>query len=244
MSTSLTTRVKDLRDRLKTLDRLGANVTETGLLEDLRSELATPVGKLKRALNERALLIESGIGVETPASLNAARKRAVSLLEKFTVEKKAEALKRGVGWTNLIREIKAASDDVGSVVDIRWKAYRQEVFTGEPPGVVRGRIAFTPTNSAGFKRYDQLYQDFRSSFERLPADLKAIQQVQSLAKSLTETANGFDYNVPVDVKRFLEAVQNGGASLDLLTDTVKTWLAENNAFANYRILSRGTDESR
>ena len=244
MITSLPARAKALRDRLVALDQLGANVKETGLLEDLRSDLAAPAAELSRALDQRALLINSGIAVETPATLDAARKRAAGLLDKFTAEKKAATLTKGVGWAHLARDIKAASSDVVAMVVKRWKAYRQEVFTGEAPGVVKGRIAFTPANSAAFKRYEKLHQSFRAEFERLPADRAAIEHVRSLAEDLTETAKGFDYDVPADVKRFLEAVQSGGATLDLLTDTVRTWLTENDAFASYRILPRGADGGR
>lgn len=244
MSTSLPARAKALRERLVALDQLGANVKETGLLEDLRSDFAAPAAKLSQALDKRALLNNSGITVETPANLNAARKRADALLEKFTTEKNAATLKKGVGWTNLIRDIKAASSDVDDTALKRWKAYRHEVFTGEEPRIVRGRIAFTPANSAAFNLYEKLHKAFRIEFERLPADLAAIEHVRSLAKDLTETAEGFDYDVPDDVKRFLEAVQSGGAPLDLLTDAVKMWLTENDAFANYRILPRGAHGGR
>lgn len=238
MSTSLPARVHALRDRLVALDQLGANVEETGLLEDLRSDLAAPAAELSRALDQRALLDDFGIVAAAPATLDAARKRAAALLEKFMAEKKAATLKKGVGWANLVRDIKVASSDVATMVVKSWKAYRQEVFTGEAPGVVKGRIAFTPANAAAFKRYEQLHQAFRVEFDRLPADRAAIERMRSLAEELTETAKAFDYNVPAEVKRFLEAVQSGGATLDLLTDTVKTWLTDNGAFASYRIVPR------
>lgn len=244
MSISLPARTKALRDRLMALDQLGANVEETGLLEDLRSDLAAPAAELSRALDQRTLLVDSGIAAAAPASLDAARKRAAALLEKFTAEKKAATLKKGVGWANLVRDIKAASSDVAAMVAKSWKAYRQEVFTGDAPGIVKGRIAFTPTNTAAFKRYEQLHQTFRAEFERLPADRAAIERVRLLAAELTETAKAFDYAVPAEVKRFLEAVQSGGATLDLLTDTVKAWLTANDAFASYRILPRGVDGGR
>jgi hypothetical protein len=243
MSTSLPARAKALRDRLVALDQLGVNVTETGLLEDLRLELDAPAAELRRALEQRALLINSGIAVEAPETLDVARKRAAALCEKFTEEKKAAILKKGTGWTNLIRDIKAASISVSSVVISSWKAYRQEVFTGDAPGIVKGRIALTPANSAAFTRYEQLHQVFRVEFERIPPDRGVIEHVRSLAKELTKTAKGFDYDVPADVKRFLEAVQSGGATLDLLTDTVKKWLSVNDAFTSYRILPRGSDGS-
>ena len=60
MSTSLPVRAKALRERLVELDRLGANVEETGLLDDLRLDLEPPAAKLSRSLDQRALLMNSG----------------------------------------------------------------------------------------------------------------------------------------------------------------------------------------
>jgi hypothetical protein len=244
MSTSLPARAKALRDRLEKLDQMGSNVAETGLLENLRADLAAPAAELSRALDQRALLTDSGISMTDPPALGTARNRAATLLEKFTTSQKAATLTKGTGWANLIREIKAASSEVGATAVKSWRAYRQEVFTGEAPAIVKGRVAFTPANDAAYKRYEQLFQSFRSEFERFPADLAAIERVRSLAADLTTTAATFDYDVPAEVKLFLEAVQSGGASLDLLTGTVKTWLAENNAFASYRIVPRGADGTR
>ena len=244
MSTTLPARAKALRDRLVALDLLGANVEETGLLEDLRSDLAPPAAELSRALEQRRLLVGSGIDTPEPPSLETARKRAALLLERFAAEKKAATLKKGTGWANLIKEIKAASTDLSAAVVRSWKAYRQTVFTGEAPTVLKGRIAMTPANNSAFKTYEQLHQTFRAEFDRLPADKAAIDRVKALAARLTETAKEFDFDVPADVKRFLEAIQVGGANLELLTDPVLQWLEENKAFDNYRIVPRSADRTR
>lgn len=244
MSTSLPARTKALRERLVALDLLGANVEETGLLEDLRSELAPFVAGLSRALDHRALLLGSGIETPEPPSLEPARKRAATLLDRFTAERKAAALKKGTGWANLLKEIKTASTDVSDSVVHTWKGYRQTVFTGEAPALVKGRIAFTPANNAAFKTYEQLYQTFRAEFDKLPVDQAAIERVNALAARLTETAKEFDFDVPIDVKRFLEAVQSGGAKLDLLTEAVLKWLNDNDAFENYRIVPGSANGSR
>ncbi len=244
MNTSLPARVKALRDRLAALDKLGANVEEASNLAGLRSDLDSPAADLSRVLDKHALLTDSEIDAEVPASLDTARRRAADLLEKFKAEKVAATLKKGVRWTNLVRDVVIASSDVANLVEQSWKAYRQEIFTGESPGILRGRIAFTPVNKTSFQHYQQKHHELLEEFKQLPADRAAIDRVRSLAEELTEIAKGFDYDVPADVKRFLEAVQSGGATLDLLTDTVKTWLTENNAFANYRILPRGADGGR
>jgi hypothetical protein len=244
VSTSLPARAKALRERLVALDQLGANVEETSLLEDLRSDLASPAARLSRILDQRRLLMDSGIETPEPPSLGTARKRAATLLEKFAAEKKAATLKKGSGWAHLIKEIETASIDLDTGVVSNWRDYRQSVFTGEAPSVVKGRIAMTPANDATFKAYEQLHQAFQAEFDKLPADKAAIDRVKALGAKLTETAQRFDFDVPADVKRFLEAIQTGGAKLETLTDAVLKWLKENNAFDTYRIVPGSADGSR
>lgn len=244
MSASLPARAKALRERLVALDRLGANVEETGLLDDLRSELAPPAAKLSCTLDQRAVLVDSGIEVPEPLVLRTVRKRATTLLEKFTAQQTAATLKKGAVWANLLKEIQGACADVSAAVVDSWKGYGQSVFTGEAPALIKSRIAFTPANDAGFKTYEQLYQAFQAEFTKPPADHAIIEHVRVMAARLTETANEFDYNVPAEVKRFLEAIQNKGANLDLLTEVVLTWLKTNDAFENYRIVPRSADEGR
>ncbi|CDZ42306.1 Hypothetical protein NGAL_HAMBI1146_50720 [Neorhizobium galegae bv. officinalis] len=244
MTKSLPARTKALHERLVTLDLLGANVQETGLLEDLRTDLAPLAAELSRALDQRALLLGSGIETPEPPSLGTARKRAATLLNRFSAERKAAVLKERTGWASLLKEVKAASTDVSDSVSRTWKGYRHTVFTGEAPALVKGRIALTPSNNAAFKTYEQLYQTFRAEFDKLPADAAAIERVKALATRLTATAKEFDFDVPVDVKRFLEAIQSGGAKLDLLTDDVLKWLKDNNVFSNYRIVPGSADGSR
>jgi hypothetical protein len=244
MSTSLPARAKALRERLVNLDQLGANVDEAGQLEDLRSDLALPAAEFSRVLQQRKMLADSGIDIAEPPSLEIARKRAAVLLEKFKAERKAATLKKGVGWASLLKDIKAASTDVSAIVDRSWKGHRQSIFTGEAPGVIKGRIALTPANEVSFKAYEQLYQAFRAEFDMLPKDKGAIVRVRNLAARLNETAKKFDFNAPPDVKRFLEAIQSGGAKLSLLTDEVFRWLEANTVLDSYRIVPWGPDGSR
>ena len=59
------------------------------------------------------------------------------------------------------------------------------------------------------------YQSFRAAFEALPQDVATVERVRQLANDLTETAKSFDFDVPQEVKAFLEAMQAGGAPLAL-----------------------------
>lgn len=235
MTGSLPARAKALRVRLSRLDEMGANVAEAGLLDDLRSEFSTPIAKLKGHLDQRSILTAAGIAAEMPPSLNAGRKRAAALLEKFIAEKKAATLKKGRNWSQLLSDIDTASADVAKAVSTAWRAYRQEAFGGEAPSVIRARLAMTDDNMVAIKRYEALYQSFRAAFDALPQDGAMIERVKRIANELTETARAFNFDVPKEVEAFLKAIQTGGAPLALLTGTVQDWLKANDAFDSYRI---------
>jgi hypothetical protein len=235
MTGTLPQRVKALRARLSRLDEMGANAAETGLLDDLRSELSAPISKLKGHLVQRATLSAAGITVELPPSLDVGRKRAATLLEKFIAEKKAATLKKGRNWSQLLADVDDASTEVAKAVSSAWRSYRQEAFGGESPPVIKARLAMTSENMAAIKRYEALHPSFRAAFEALPQDVVTVERARRLANDLTETAKSFDFDVPREVKAFLEAIQVGGAPLALLTEIVQTWLKANNAFDSYRI---------
>lgn len=180
MSIPLPVRAKALRDRLVKLDQMGANVAEAGLLEDLRSDLAAPAAELSRALDQRTLLVDARIAAEAPASLDVARKRAAGLLEKFAAEKNAATLKKGVGWANLVRDIKAASNDVSATVIKSWKAFRQEVFTGEAPDIL-----FTTTEMLNQRMGDDRFRHLFGIGERAqrPVEMMLLDEVHTYAGS-------------------------------------------------------------
>lgn len=244
MTNSLAARAKALREKLVILDELGANVEEASRLEGLRSDLATAAARLIEARGRYRLLAKSGIETAEPSSLGAVRKRGAMLLEKFTAETTAATLTRGKSWADLIKDLEKASDELGSGVLASWKGYRQSVFTGEAPSVLKSRIAMTPENDAVFKIYEKLHQIFRGEFDKLPADALAIDRVKDLAARLNETVKTFDFAVPADVKSFFEATQTGGAKLELLTDAVLEWLRKKKEVENYCIVPRSADGRR
>jgi hypothetical protein len=244
VSTALPERAKKLHTRLVALGELDNRVKEASLLEGLRSHFEPEAIALSRNVDLWKLLLDFDIEIEQPASLASARMSAATLLDKFLAEKTASTLKRGVGWTRLIERTKDASRDLGFAVAQGWDAYRKTLFTGDAPDVIRERIAFTPANRSAFTEYSRQFQAFRSASERVPSDRAGFEHIRALARALTEAAQSFDFNVPLEVKLFLEAIQRGGAALDMLTDDVSDWLKSNNGFDGYRIVPRSVDGRR
>jgi hypothetical protein len=240
LTAALATRASDLRARLEALDRAASNVAEVSALEGLRAGLARRADKLGSELAKRNLLASAQIAVTAPASLTAAQKRAAGLLEKFQAEPKAATLKRGQGWNTLLSEVDNAGRDLASAVVGGWKGHRQAVFAGETPAQIRGKLARTPANDKAFEKYEALYTRLKAAFEALPPDAAAIAATGKIANDLQTAAKDFDFDVPTDVKQFLEAVLSiKGAPLSLLTPSVLEWLANNGGLDSYAVRSTG-----
>lgn len=240
MTAPLATRASDLRARLEALDRAASNVAEVSALEGLRSGLAGRADKLGSELAKQSLLVAAHITVTTPSSLTAAQKRAAGLLEKFRAEPKATTLKRLQGWNTLLSEVDNAGRDLASAVVAGWKGHRQAVFAGETPAQIRGKLARTPDNDRAFEKYEALYTRLKAAFDVLPTDAAAIEATEKIADDLEKAAKDFNFEVPADVKQFLEAVLSiKGAPLSLLTPSVLEWLANNGGLDSYAVRSTG-----
>ncbi|WP_421993613.1 hypothetical protein [Roseococcus sp.] len=234
MTSSLPDRVRDLRRRLKQVQDLGDKVREAGRINDLRAELAAPIAALKQQLEQRAILQGAGLTASLPVSLEPRRGRTAVLLERFRADRSAATLKKGRSWTQLLADVDEAAREVGKVLDTAWLAYKEDQFSGDKPADVRNRLAMTRENADAFKTYEDLYKRF-GAFSVRPRDAAALADAKTLARGLRAAATRFDFDVPPDVKAFLDAVQEGGAPLLLLTEPVKDWLLANNALQNYRI---------
>jgi hypothetical protein len=240
MTAALATRVSNLRSRLEALDRAASNVAEVSALEGLRAGLSARAEKLGSELAKQHILTAAHIAVAAPSSLTAARKRGSGLLEKFKGEPKAATLKRGQGWNALLNEVDNAGRDLASAVAAAWKGHRQAVFAGETPAQIRGKLARTPTNDEAFEKYEVLYTRLKSAFDALPPDAATIAATKKIAEDLEKVAKDFNFDVPADVKQFLEAVLSiKGAPLSLLTPSVLDWLRSSGGLDSYAVRSTG-----
>lgn len=236
MMTTLPARARALRERLVRLEAMGSSVAEASDLEGLRGDLSGRAEKLAIHLRNQAMLVHASLAVPAPASLLAVRKRAWGILERFRAQPKAATLKRRQAWRSMLDEIDAASRDLASAILAGWRAYRQQVFAGDTPAVIRSRLARTKANDAAFNEYQMLFDRLKAAFDALPSDRAAIDRVGQLAAELEAVAQNFDFAVPVAVKQFLEAVLSvSGAPLALLTPEVVKWLKENDSFDSYRV---------
>lgn len=240
MTAVLAKRTSALRFRLEALDHAASNVAEVSALEGLRVSLAGKAEKLGSGLAKQKLLAEENIVVESPASLITVQKQACTLLDKFLAEPKADTLKKIKGWGSLLAEVDTAARDLTSTVAASWKGHRQSVFAGETPSQIRAKLARTSANDEAFQKYEVAYTRLKEAFDTLPADAPSIAATAKIADNLEQIAKGFNFDVPAEVKQFLEAVLSvKGASLSFLTPKVLDWLKESGGIDNYSVRATG-----
>jgi hypothetical protein len=235
MKDALPIRVSALQDKLDRLQGLKANAIEARDFSALKLDLEAPTQVFANLLKQKAMLTNQQVIVNLPSSLAQVRKRASTLREKFRAEKKSTTLKRGTGWSSLLTEEAGAIKEVEAALLKSWKDFRSTAYAGDPPTVISNRIARTPENVQAERQYKETYTQFALLFQTLPSDASTVSKARTLAANLVSIAAQFNFAVSGDVKRFLDAVQNGGAPLILLTDEVKKWLAENDATDGYSI---------
>lgn len=236
MTSTFPSRVTALRASLTALDAMATDVQETALLTDLQRELAKTVEALDRSLVQCQVLAKGGVTPSTPASLVTARNRAATLRQKFVDDTRSATLKSGTVWTTLLRDVGTAAIDAAAEAKTAWRDYRGRIFTGDTPAVIRGRIGWSNENKKAFERYERKFLSLRAAFDTMPSTASEVAAVKAMATDLKTIASEFDFDVPSDVKTFLDAVQANGAALDLLTPTVVEWLNKKNAFTAYRIV--------
>jgi hypothetical protein len=239
MRDALPLRVSALREKLDRLKGLTANAKEASDLAALQRDVSAPAQTLAGLVRQQMLLTEQGVEVIQPATLGQVRKRAATLRDKFRAEKKSTTLTKGTGWTSLLTEGATAAKDVEGALKSGWKDFRSAVYAGDAPTIIDKRIARTPQNVQALGEYQKTHAQFSGLFQTLPTNAATVAEAKALAAELARISEKFDFAVSDEVKRFLAAVQSGGAPLALLTDEVLKWLADNKAGDGYSIRASG-----
>ena len=72
-----------------------------------------------------------------------------------------------------------------------------------------------------------------------PITTEVLDEIETIGSSLQEIIKKVDFDVPDEVKNFFNGIENGGADLDLLNETVVNYLRENNMIADFKIFKTG-----
>ena len=237
---TLLERTTSLKERCTKLENLSARIDEATTLRMRLTELNGAVADVPACLTSIGLLREAGIAFDKmPDALTAASSNLAKIQSRFAQNRKAAALTRGQDWNKLLQDLPAAVRALEKIAAQAWKQYVERNFAGDPPTVIESRLAQTDRNKEALKRYRLAYDGFSRAVVALPKSMGDVESVRKAAEDLASIAKDFDFDVPDAVKKFLDAVPQGGAPLILLTDEVRAWITGQGQTNRYRVISGG-----
>jgi hypothetical protein len=233
-------RTTSLKDRCAKLEHLNSRIDAAAALSTRLSELNGKAANLAPCIVTIRLLRDAGIAFdEVPDALLRARSALAKIQSRFAQNRTAGALTRGRDWNQLLGELSATIRALDERAAQAWKRFVERTFAGEAPAVVESRLARTDRNQEALKRYRQSYDGFSRAGANLPESMDDVEAVRRAAENLASIAKDFDFDVPDAVKRFLDALPQGGAPLSLLTDEVRAWITRQGQTNRYRVIAGG-----
>ncbi len=237
---TLLERTTSLKDRCLSLQNLNSRIDEATILSTRLAELDRMAANLPACLATVRLLRSVGIVFdEVPDALRRALSALAKIQSRFAQNRTAAALTRGQDWKQLLQELPATIRALEEGTTHAWKQYVERIFAGEAPAVIESRLARTDRNQDALRRYRQAYDGFSRSRAAPPKGMDDVEAIRKAAENLASIAKDFDFDVPDAVKRFLDALPQGGAPLSLLTDEVRAWITGQGQTNRYRVVAGG-----
>jgi hypothetical protein len=239
MTVSLLARAKSLDTKLSEFDIINSNMGEIEAFTQAYKELDAVMIPFLSAFKAAEMMSKNGMDFLELDSLVNLKKMAGQLFEKFRDSGDSKTLKSGKNWPTIISAITSTTRDLNSSSLNIWKNYKNNIFTGEKPDNLVEITAPTSHNKSILLKYRSSYAEFINLFDRLPDNEPVISRARELAIILANCRGQLDFDVPSEVKKFLDATSTfGGAGISSLSDSVLAWLRDNNTIENYKVVSK------
>jgi hypothetical protein len=239
--TTLLHRCQLLDTKLKALALAKRHAADHKLIQQRTQEWRDRNEKLK-ALNARTACLS--LAAEDSKSLLsrrvALRQNAGTILARLKQDDDINELTRDAVWKRLLKSSEGLAEDLQAAAQKAWQVYLEEHATLENPVALRRRTPQTPQNNEALQAYQASYTAYEN-IKRLPIPRNGedLAQLQTHVAACREAFSQLSFDLPVEVKRFYEAISAGNATLAIVNPTVLGWLAEHGHLDRFRVRSVG-----
>lgn len=224
-------------ERLTNLKVATDGAEEARSLEKLRNELAELAGPINTLAEKVSVLREERVTLSPIPELATIRERIKKTFECFLETPKASTLRQGTRWTTLTNKLETFLQQAQQTLTYDWCQYfDQNFFGGLSPAKREENLAKTMQNELALKCYRQIYQEFIKYRRYQPTNTEEFDKLRLLSQQLANIA--FEEDVPDSVRKFFNALSEGGAELHCLTPEVLAWLRDKGSLANYIVRAR------
>lgn len=144
-------------------------------------------------------------------------------------------------WVRLLNSAESATKATEEALREGWR--QQVAALGEVtgPSVLERQVSSTASNKEILEKYSRAYDRYRSLAKvGLPSDPSALTELKEAVATLRQAHARLNFSGSNEVKQFLSAVDQGGASLHLLTPAVLQWLQENDDIGRFIVKIRSS----
>ena len=212
-------------ERLTNLKVASDGAEEARSLERLRNELAELASPFNTLVEKASVLRVERVTLSPIPELASIRERIQKTFECFQEIPKATTLRQGTRWTTLTNKLETVAKLAQQTLTNDWCQYfDQNFFGGLSPDQREENLPKTKQNETALKSYRQIYHT------------EEFNKLRLLSQQLADIA--FEEDVPDGVRKFFDALSEGGAELHFLTHEVWAWLSEKGALGNYVVRAR------
>ena len=198
------------------------------------------LSNLRKNEATQALLASRGSSVQFPVSEKVKLSEfAKDLLEAFDTEPTAQSLKANGLLTNALRALRRLVASHETNLDNALNDFIRSKYGGINPRDLNLSAAKTPKNTELIQNFKFEYERFRNAQSTTPITTEVLDNIETIGSRLQEIIKKVDFDVPDEVKNFFNGIENGGADLNLLNETVVNYLRENNMIADFKIFKTG-----
>jgi hypothetical protein len=131
-------------------------------------------------------------------------------------------------WTRLNNAAESANQRLRDAGREQWRQFVESLGHIDSSAILEGRMLKTPSNEVILAKYKEHYAKYQAAVRvELPSSPTARLELTSTVASLQELREQLKGSAPEAVRVFLKAIENGGATLELLTTEVFEWIREN-----------------
>lgn len=239
--TTLLERCKVLDTKLKSLALAKRHANDHRLIQQRTQEWKERYDKLKGLRSRTACLTLSAEDAKVVFSRRAAlRLSAGTILARLQQDEDINELTRDAAWKRLLKSSDGLAEDLEATGRKAWSAYREGQSTLENSAALRLRTPPTPQNDDALRAYQASYAAYEAIARlSLPRTAEDLSQLATHVAACRQAFALLTFDLPVEVKRFYEAINAGTATLAQVTPSVLKWLAEHGHLQGFRVRSAG-----
>ncbi len=142
-------------------------------------------------------------------------------------------------WVRLLNSAEGATKVTEEALREGWREQVESLGEVTGPAVLERQVSPTASNKEVLEEYKRAYDRYRNTAKAgLPSDPSALSVLKDAVATLRLVHARLNFSGSNEVKQFLSAVDQGGASLLLLTPAVLQWLQENDDISRFIVKTR------